>query len=452
MKRHSLTGCILFMLSLASFLFFNQLPHSMGQDNEPPELVASYMNPVPIEGIGNVDWTSDGRQLVFADIALLPSSEWYTYDVDTKQIEAFDHSPQQNDILDDRCSRIEQLVAELSGGIAFLSPDGQFMTYLVEDTTSAYAGVGIASCQQDNSMVFLEILNDIGRVLWNSESTAFVITDIGNSYFTFNFYVSDYSTDISNTIVRHLDVLSLNNRDYAVNAVYDLSADGNHVLLRVVFSDPDTTYKLYLYDSQYPANDQLIDKVDANNVIAGSFAPNDETKLWLFTEQGVIQFDLVTEEITILDNTLTAVDAINVPPDSPALFSPDGRYLATLAEEGLYLIDLTEEAAQLGSNTTSIDSIFESKGMRRLRLSIDCSNSKADKLTWHIENPNAEAVTVNWRRRFFEGDGIVIVPSGTQDAPGEAAFETDVAPPRNSNIVDIFVDDWFHDTRECIKQ
>jgi hypothetical protein len=283
-------------------------------------------------------------------------------------------------------------------------------------------------------------------MLWSSDSKSFVIVDNGNLT-PFFYYVTHYATNVSKALLR-LIALFKSNTGYGVSDIYDISSDSNRLVIKAGIPNPnhEIIYKLYIYDTLYPSNDELVEDFDTTDVIAASFAPHDESKLWAFTAKGIVQFDLVTRKTTLLDDTFTSIDALNVSIDTPAIFSPDGRYLATLAEGGLYLIDLTQQAAQLVPSPVTQT---PETALLRLTLMVDCPASYTDKLMWYVLNPNPQAVTVTWQNRYSKDTGNLIVPAGNSDTPGEATFQVNAAPPQNSNVIDLFANGLFQDMREC---
>jgi hypothetical protein len=263
-------------------------------------------------------------------------------------------------------------------------------------------------------------------------------------------YVNNYVNDVSEAVLRDLRFgIWIAAEGYFVNGAYDLSADGSRVLLRVIPPTTERTYKMYIYDTRYPANDRLIDDFDAYGVIAGSFAPSDETKLWLFNEVGVVQYDILTGETTILDESLNASEATAVTIDNPAIFSPDGRYLAALAQGGLYLVDLTDEAA-MANTTAQATTTSEPTGLLRLHLTVDCPHVPVETITWHVRNPKEETVTVRWvlQRSPTNETATLEVPGGSEAEPGVGTFETDTWE-WHYDMMRIYVNDIFHDAREC---
>jgi len=430
----------------------------MGQSATRLEPIVSYMNPVPIEGIGSPLWSINSQKLIFADIALLPTDEWYEYDLNTKEITFRNYYPLQPQLSE---TESQTLVNTASAQAVEIEPISRSITHRflvygvltgeqLETNWGPFQAVqpGIFDIRQKSVFtISTSKLYGIPQVFWSADETAFVATNTIVPPIWINVsYVSNYFEDVSKAMVREVNGIWIGDQSYAVNAAYDISADGNRVLLRLNAPTTETTYKLYIYNARFPNQDRFLNEFDATEVIAASFAPNDESKLWLFSENGVMQYDLTTGEQTVLNNAITSIDALNVSIDNPAVFSPNGHYLATLGENGLYLLDLTQYIPQ--STPSTAEATMQSQGLERLWITVDCPIKISDKITWHIFNPNPESVTATWQSRVFGGGGTIKIPGGNIDAPGEASFVTETAPPNNTDTVDIFVDGVFHDTKK----
>ena len=66
---------------------------------------------------------------------------------------------------------------------------------------------------------------------------------------------------------------------------------------------------------------QIIETLDGRAVRGASFAPDDESKLMIVNDSGLVEYDLVTDQITVLDASIQADEAI---------FSPNAEYVALI--------------------------------------------------------------------------------------------------------------------------
>lgn len=435
---------------------------SVGQENKTPEPVAD--RTTGVQSPGMLTWSVDSLKLAFADIIMLPSNEWYLYDTITNRVSST--TPELlRPHLDETASRIltqvptsaNELVQPISQ-----SPNNRFLVFGVfnseEQIVTNWGSfpaiqLGIADLQQKVTYTLSEVeVPNPDRVLWSDDSTAFILvqTIIPNDWVNV-YYADNYDTDVSEIAFRRLTGLPIANQVYTVNGAYDLSSDGNIVLLQVMVPTGQREYKIYLYNAVFPDKDQLIQNFDATNVIAGSFAPTNETRLWLFNEEGIIQYDLMSNEVTILNTDVNSKRAKAIPSKDPAVFSPDGQRLATLQETSLYVIDLTEAAGQVANHIDQLVVTDVPEGLIRLQLTLNCPSNPAQPLTLQILNPNQETVTAVWERNWQlpgKESNTIDVPGGSETKPGEVTFEVPAEP--ETNQIQIYVGGTFQDTQSCV--
>jgi hypothetical protein len=435
------------LLSLILVILTSQ--NTNGQSNDALQPIVNSGSSVQLPDY--LYWSNDSQTLVFADAITLPIEEWYSYSVNTGTLTMSERWPLTPSFTEDNCPEITPYYRANGQEVPpFISPDGHFLTYTAEQVNAASVRIAIADCQLERSFTLPDLVTIMDRVLWSGNSGAFVTVDVFIPDVYVN-YVTNYAEDVSNAILRKLSGWSHGERNYTVKNAFDISSDGNRVLLLAASTLDDL--RIYIYNAQSPSDDILVENFPANQVIAGAFAPNDETKLWLLAENGVVQYDLQTGLTTLLDTSITSTNVQEVLSDTPALFSPDGRYLAVLQDNGLYLLELSEFIPPIDSVTPVATA--QSDELQRLLLVADCPSSPTSTITtWDVLNPNSVPVTVQWQQFASEEEPHAIeVPGGTPEIPGEATFETEVefyeGTSGTSTIVSIYVDDIFHDQREC---
>ncbi len=423
------------------------------QNSEPPEPIISQVLP------SEIIWSVDSQKVAFNNTVVSPTAnDWHIYDLNTGIVISTNQRPLTPSLTSTEQEFLTHTITLDSDQMDPLSrsPNGSDLVYGIRNGMEIVTNYGsfpsvqpgIANLQQSRFFTLPALeLPGIQNTLWSADSSAFMLVQTIVPYDVVNVqYVTNYITNVSNVVLRDLrGGLWISDTGYAVNGAYDLSANGERALLRVNVPASSRTYKLYIYNGNYPTSDRLIEDFDATGVIAGSFAPGNENQLWLFNDIGIIQYDLVNGETMILNQTVNAPAATAITSNNPAIFSPDGRYLATLGKRGLYVIDLTEHI--IGSPAIVTPTV-EPDALRRLWVTTSCPTKPVATLTWAVHNPNAEAVTVAWRQDFRPERTILEVPGGNMDAPGVATFETPALPSEN-NTVQISVNAIFHDARKC---
>ncbi|MBZ0279233.1 MAG: hypothetical protein K8L97_00750 [Anaerolineae bacterium] len=319
-----------------------------GQADEMLNPIVTLNNILP----DNMIWMPDSKTLLFRNaISEQTANDWYTYNVETGLLELSNTRPQP-DMMDE----IQQLLGTvklLEGEAITLisqSPDDRYLVYGVlngEEIVTNYGDFptvqpGIADLEQKQVFTLPDVqLRGIGNTFWSADGSAFVfVNTISPSIWVDVHYLDNYVPAVSDATLRDLGSVSLDGNDYAVNGAYDLSADGSQLLLRLN-TPGNYTYSLAIYDGSLSTQTDLIEGIGATEVIAASFAPDDEHKIWLLNEMGIVQYDLVTGETVVLDDSVNSTNVLGITLHDPAIFSPDGRHLAVLQESGLYVIEVS---------------------------------------------------------------------------------------------------------------
>jgi hypothetical protein len=421
------------------WMLYSVRGQSVAQDSSLPEPILTFQVSFP----GSLHWSSDSQNLIFYDINL---SRWYVYDVQTQLITQLVNQPTIKILFD--CPTSSKAFYDN------LSHNARYATYTEE--IEQYSGFAVArlniiDCSKKSTYLLPDEIQTANRqrVIWSNDNRAFLFVNLINppSWIEAQ-YVTNYHDDVSNAVLFHTSPVWDENKIYTVYGAYDISFDGSKLLLHVA-EGPTDAGTLYISNMKIPSNSQFIG-VDFETLIAATYAPNDESKLWLFTELGIVQYDLVSKETSIINNAINSEEARGISISEPAVFSPDGRYLATLGQDGLYVIDLTQEAQLLETSTQNQNSQPEPAGISRLYLQIECPSSTTELLNARIYNPNPTSLDVTWQLGLsLEGlaKGTLEVPAGSEDAPGE--IELEVEARSGNNDVLIFVDDVLHDYRSC---
>ena len=448
MKRYSHLKwyySLLLALAVAAQSIFS----SQAQDEEQPQPV------YPITIFDSLFWSSDSKVLVFADVGDLTQYRWFTYDAILKVLT--EHPAQPLQTLTDTCPDLRDLRLDQ------ISPSSAYVTLNREVEGQTFYGgeqviqIGIADCVTGESQIFYDLTSN-GRFLWSDDETSFLhIAPGSQNPLAQGELVSGYSSGISNAVLHHLDALQVDNMFYSSSAIYDLTADGQWVLLKI-HRYPDDP-QLYLYNTIYPTASRIIE-LDATSIAAAQFAPYNENKLWLFNAQGIIDYDPESGEVQIVDSTWTSENLTSMYFFEKAIFSPDGRFIALITDTtqadsaGLHVLDLSEQIARFEGQTRQDDTPFlfiASDTQQRLWITASCSGDVAegDMLRWTVHNPNSDSLSVDYRYNLNPTSSVyrLKVSGGSVDHPSTTSFE--VPAKLGTNQIVISIDGIFHDQRAC---
>lgn len=428
--------------------------------------------PLPVADLGpiNVRWTPDSETLVFQERVSVPPEDWdwYTYNVTMGELAQVSSGAYPAEVfVDSMLDRAVQASIQTTATLlpVSLSPTDRYAVYLMPTgatiTTSSGVFPGLQPILVDlETMTYTQIdqtpLVKVPGVLWSENETSAVISMILNPYFEGKLsYISNYINDIKNVVAFELDFVHYRDMDLLVTDVFDISADGEYILLRIGSARDPYATQLYLHDGRIPANSHiLLNSSRVEQLTAAAFSPYDESKIWVFGANGVFEYDVLTEEVRLLYDGVTSSTNSWL----TAYFSPNGRYLAAYGPDGynFYVIDFfnyangpeTEMAATPYSNM--VGSTLSRLWLQSTTAGCPYLDNPVSTLTWTVHNPNTEIISVTWiwhNGRLTEM-GEVEVPGRSPERPGEITFETPVEIG-SSNDVQIWINGIHHDSRRC---
>lgn len=312
-------------------------------------------------------WSADSRLFTFefvdADFNLDSDEErWFTYDIHNATTSETNQWPLQPSL-----TQQELLLSDLAESMrtdqlfSFAAPNGELVaaigTALDErsmETVNLPDAIGfpqVAVLDRSTNQVVLTdvpIIRNSGpdrfRIQWSEDSQSFTVTDSPTNYvgFTFFYYIGGYmdvgkelrSNDL---MVQDIAVNSTTQGEIRTTEIFDLSPDGQQVLLH---AGVDVGFMRLLIWDATTNSASIIEGLDTyeNKLRWAAFAPDDPHRIRAITKEGLIEYDLTTEEQTILREDLNA-ERFN-----QAMFSPDGRYVALIevigdyAEEAVYVV------------------------------------------------------------------------------------------------------------------
>lgn len=286
-------------------------------------------------GISSPSWSADGRFFVFGNDTI-PSavtsdtSSWLSYDSETKILsEGYDRWPLQPSLSNAQQNLIA-LGRHVDGNesFAFLSPSGQYLVYgtsqLPKNWSDENAAPLAVADLTDKNFISYETLvvnpfRAIDRILgfsveWADDDSAFIASNYGSFGVSSVYYVTGYSSGVINGY-EELYVIKVAGENYPVAYFYDISSDGNTILLNAQQGGADV---VIFWNSQMGAKDRIIfDRND--NVFDASFSSTKQDVVLLLTQNsGLLEYDLVRGESTVLNPNLTY----------NAVFSPNGNQVA----------------------------------------------------------------------------------------------------------------------------
>lgn len=286
-------------------------------------------------GISSSSWSADSRFFVFANNTI-PSAvtsdttSWLSYDSETKILSKdYDRWPLQPSL-----SNAQQNLIALgrhvdgSESFAFLSPSGQYLVYGTSQLPKNWSDenaspLAIADLTDKNFISYETLVVNPFRAIdkflgfaveWADDDSAFIASNYGSFGVSSVYYVTGYSSGVIDDY-EELYVIKVEGKSYPVAYFYDISSDGNTVLLNAQQGGADI---LILWNSQLGAKDHII--FDRNDkVFDASFSNTKQDTVLLLTQNsGLLEYDLVRDESTVLNPNLTY----------NGVFSPNGNQVA----------------------------------------------------------------------------------------------------------------------------
>ena len=166
---------------------------------------------------------------------------------------------------------------------------------------------------------------------------------------TFVGYISDFDKQIANLKVGDLqDQLVINGQNYVPGGmipfpggspdpsliVYGISDSTTPNLILTTFSCGGSVLadqpscpiriRLTLYNFDNPDQSQVFTQINGDRMVTASFAAGNEQVLWAVTDQGLVQLDTRSGNLTVIDSRITSDWA------PFASFSPDRHWLAVI--------------------------------------------------------------------------------------------------------------------------
>jgi hypothetical protein len=289
----------------------------------------------------NIYWSNDSTNVSFqlgydvnfnsteAGITTTNNS-WYNFNVLTNTLTNSNTWSLQAPLSTSEINLIDPAGFPTSPSFVYASPSGRYVAYarilnnqhilsLFDRTTNQ-----IWSTYQ---ILFSNSHVDDFNVIWSASETSFIFraaTDGGGMVFI---YASGYSPSLLNGTMQIVNFVDIGTQSYSISNVYDISADGQQVLMRVIeVGNPPhplgaSPIRLMVWQSNNPSLSKVITSVDANTIRGASFA-SDERKILYISNTGLWQYDTMYDFPFVLDTTINSIWVSN------AVFSPNSRWIA----------------------------------------------------------------------------------------------------------------------------
>jgi hypothetical protein len=301
----------------------------------------------------NISWSNDGTSLTFqtdsydTGVVSDDGNNWHEYRIETGRLTTSSLWPQPR-ILPQGLP-IGQFQAPPANSFTFISPDGRYLAYPAvrpEGDRSDCSPFGLANLETYSGIYVENIRLCAGgnfninyEVVWSDDGTAFTVFTTYPE--TAIYYATNYEEDIKDVIAINLSELTDENSGESlyVGYIFDLSPDGSQVLAEQPADDP----RLVVWD----ANNQNQIRTLAQNEthFAGAAFSPDGRNVRYVAEQGLTEYDLASGETRVLDPNVNTTWA------NKGWFSPDSRHIALLAYDerrnndfALYVVEVPEGA------------------------------------------------------------------------------------------------------------
>jgi WD40 repeat protein len=303
----------------------------------------------------NITWASNGDYLVFEDYSYetavrLSEPGWYQYNPVSAQLTQSDTWPLLPALSVAQMTAFNPIIDNDNNPIFMsLSPDGNYLAYASPRGTQIYAPVNLGNLRTLQTVsTEIDALGissgpEYFNVLWSADSSTFVFsaTPIEGTEPQFFYHVSHYQNNLSKLGVKQIDAPIIDGETYSVLNVFSLSKDGSRVLMEG-FHVPPNESKIAVWNSALPNAAKTVEGLTNTDVIGAAFCPDDENKILIVNQQGLLQYDLQEHTATLLRADVNSASF------RKAVFSPDGRWLALLAnDDGLFMLSVRDVLSPL---------------------------------------------------------------------------------------------------------
>jgi hypothetical protein len=323
-------------LVIALILPFSK-PSSAQEELDPPIITN-------VIGFTEVAWASDSQRFVYAragaEMPLFSEPLWRQYDIQSQELASASFWPLQPTLT------AEEITLFRPEGFVYTSPNGQFLLFAQRDAeqrfvfalanriqpqvvalhwAAGYSSPDVTQPQWSDDSLHLSVSFN-----YDGEQTTFY-ADIRNPDDLLTTQVYEFSELVNGVTYTTFDVLE--------DKLYDLSPDGEHILLvgrEFIPGDPYAApSQLIVWSPLSPTPVRFLHQFDPRQIKAAGFAPGSNTQLLLADEaQGLLYYDLMTGQTTSLLPKLASS------PNYLAWFSPNTEWIALFFSEQLRFLNV----------------------------------------------------------------------------------------------------------------
>jgi hypothetical protein len=291
---------------------------------------------IPAVEPGFLRWSTDGRYLAWVEVSgsqsdayYVDNPNWRTYDLQTQQISTRAGYP----FLPQLSSQEAAVLAPEppDGGlgdqrpkVVFVSPSGRFLVFAGKRQTQGNKSTWKLMLGDRQRLQLLETGLELDTssnlaaidVKWSSDSSSFALSqgydtsDISGSIAP-ALFVSGYSTNLANYMNQsQIAEPNINGQTYKTELVYDVSPDGQRVLVTGLQEQNNTGVTaargFIVYSVQ--GTSILLPGIDGSTVTDAHFLASDPNHILMTAAQGLMLYDIAAQNFTVLNASLNGKD------------------------------------------------------------------------------------------------------------------------------------------------
>lgn len=321
----------------------------------------------PIFGteISVAEWTPDSKTFIFypgQPTEITSDIPWNIFDTQNRQLTQQNTWPLWPHLTSTEIQTFGLTIDnyKVHEPLYFLGPDGNTLVFARQtecgEQACLYHLVLADKRTQEvfdtNTNVFYPFNLDAFRVIWNNSGNAFVLMqteEFAGDKAVLTTYVTGYAQGVSHTqATNSIASLQLNGNSYKSLDAFQFSTDDNMLLIRALNLSNDQ-FALVVYNLSSPNQSILLPDQYSSTAVAAGFSPNNQTRILMFNSTGLMQYDLATGQVIVLNDKLETTQTVRA-----AWFSPNGEWFAYQSKGGsLYVLRLATQSEGLFTPTFS---------------------------------------------------------------------------------------------------
>ncbi len=352
-RKFTFYGSLLLVLVSLGLILKVEIKHSTAQSGT--------LSPT-ISGVfpSQITWSVDNTKFVFQNHDSIgfgvnsSTQNWVQYDTETSQINYSNRWHLQPSLSATELQVFEPFTGSGVDTFIFQSPNNRYLVYggdYVELSNADVWNVTVGDRQSnevfDTSEFIIDPFSgpDGFKVIWSDDSNSFVIQAkaASGSDLRLIYFATNYGSSLSDMTLQKIEPI-INDISYLPVSVYDISNDGSLILLNTLETNPENPdayqAKIVVWNV---INSSISEVINLDNgVIGATFRPNENSSVILINNSGLIKYDLISGQATLLDSTYSSSWI------EQAVFSPNGEMVALVDSQetqisDIYIIDYWED-------------------------------------------------------------------------------------------------------------